>query len=84
MGVGVIARKARGLVVVSMCTTIPFITDPSIAEAVAAWKVAVFCCDQGFPSVILEGDALEIVQAFRQEGPSWSRYGQIIAYSVLG
>jgi hypothetical protein len=59
----------------------PFITDPSIAEAVATWKATVFCCDQGFQSVILEGDALEIVQAFRQEGPSWSKYGQIIANS---
>lgn len=38
MGVGVIARDERGLVVAFMCTTIPFITDPSIAEAVAAWK----------------------------------------------
>jgi hypothetical protein len=27
----------------------------------------------------LEGDALEVVTALRQEGPSWSKFGQLIA-----
>lgn len=70
MGVGVVVRDAGGQVVAAMCTTIPFITDLSIAEAVAAWKAAIFYCEQGHQRVILKGDALKLVQALRHEGPS--------------
>lgn len=68
IGMRVIASDARGLVVASMCGTIPFIIDPTIAEAVAAWKAIVFYCEQGFQRLILEGDALEIVQVFGRRG----------------
>jgi hypothetical protein len=78
MGVGVIALDEWGSVVASMCDIIPFITDPTIAEAVAASKAVVFCSEQCFQRIILEGDALEIVQGLRQEGPSWQRYGHLL------
>lgn len=76
IGVGVVARDERGGFVASFCTTVPFITNPALAEAVAAWKAIGFCYEQDFPRLILEGDALDIVQGLRQEGPSWCRYGQ--------
>lgn len=78
MGVGVIARDVEGLILASMYTTVPFITDPSVVEAVATWKAVVFCIEKGFQRIYLKGDALEIVQALRQEAPSWSQYGQLI------
>lgn len=78
MGVGVLAHDARGKVVASLCTIVPFITDSAIAGAVAAWKVIEFCCDQGFQRLILERDALEIVVALKQVGPSWTQFGQLI------
>jgi hypothetical protein len=78
MGVGVIVRDERGDVLATLCTTIPFVTDPTIAEAIAAWKAVELGCELGFQRVILEGDALEIVKALRQAEPSWSRYGQLI------
>lgn len=61
-----------------MATVVPFIIDPTTAEAVAAWKAVAFCSDLGFQLVIFEGDALEIVNALRQDSPCWSRYGQMI------
>jgi hypothetical protein len=39
---------------------------------------AVFGVELGYQRIILEGDALEIVQALRNKDPSWSRYGQLI------
>jgi hypothetical protein len=43
----VIVRDAEGLVLAAMSTTVPFITDPSIAEVVAAWKAVGFCQNLG-------------------------------------
>jgi hypothetical protein len=74
----VVARDARGSVVVAMCKTIPSIMDPTTAEAMAAWHAVDFSCVQGFQRLILEGDALAIVQSLRQQEPSWTRYGQFI------
>jgi ribonuclease HI len=78
MGVGVIARDSTGQVLASMCTTMPFITDPTVAEAVAAWRAVQFCIEHDFQDIFLEGDALEIVQALHQDTPNRSRYGQLI------
>ena len=55
---------ALGAIVASLATTVPFITDPTVVEAVAAWK-AIVCIDLGFQRVIFEIDALEIVNALR-------------------
>jgi hypothetical protein len=53
MGVGVIVWDDAELVLVSMCTTAPFIFNPTVAEAVAAWKAVVFCCELA-PTLIVE------------------------------
>lgn len=79
MGVGVIARDANVLVLANMCTTIPHITDPIIAEVVGAWKAVALCYDLRVQQAIIEGDALEIVQAQKKEEPLWCWYGQQIA-----
>jgi hypothetical protein len=65
--------KSKGIT-----TTIPFITDPTVAKVVVAWKGVAFCRTLGFQRVIFEGDALEIVNALRQDSPCWSHYGQMI------
>jgi hypothetical protein len=38
MGVGVIVRDAEGTVLRAMCAIVPFITDPTVAEAVGLWR----------------------------------------------
>lgn len=78
MGVGVIIRDAEGLVLASLCSTLPSITNPTIAEAIAAWKAAELCHAMGLQRVILEGDALTIVQGLQQETPSWCQYGLLL------
>jgi ribonuclease HI len=50
---------------------------PAIAEATAALRAAILCHDLGLNKVILEGDALQIVQALNREGPHWSSYGHL-------
>lgn len=70
MGVGALARDERGGFVAAFCTIVTFVTDPTIAEAVVAWKTIEFCCAQGYSCLILEGDSLEVVQGLKRVGPS--------------
>ncbi|GLT54196.1 hypothetical protein SLA2020_274150 [Shorea laevis] len=62
MGVGVILRDATGGVQAAWCCSVPFITHPSTAEALALWKAVVFCLDLGYQRLHLEGDALRDCQ----------------------
>jgi hypothetical protein len=48
MGVGIIARDDGGAVVAAMCASRPYITDPAMAEAMAAWMLAGFSHRLGF------------------------------------
>lgn len=63
MEVRVIIRDAEGFVRASMCTSVLYIIDPTVAEAVAAWKAITLVCELGFQRVLFEGDALKIVLA---------------------
>jgi hypothetical protein len=38
MGVGVIIRDSMGKIFASMCMSLPYIIDPTMAEAYAVWK----------------------------------------------
>lgn len=68
MGVEVIFRDHEGNVLANMCSSKPYIFDPIVVEAYAAWKVVEFSIDLGILNIILEGDVLEIVNALRIEG----------------
>jgi hypothetical protein len=50
---------------------------PTVAKALAAWTTAVFNKDLTLQQVLFEGDALQIVQALKSGGRSWSRLGQL-------
>jgi ribonuclease HI len=78
MGVGTVLRDAAGRVLAAMCCSIPFINEPSTAEAIALWKAVSFCVELGIPRLHMEGDSLEVVQALQQPESCWSRYGQLI------
>lgn len=45
MGMVVKARNYQGKVLATMCTTMSFIIDPTIVEALAAWKAVELCKD---------------------------------------
>lgn len=74
MGVRVIIRDAEGLVLASLCSIVPFIMDPTIVEAIVAWKAVELCHALGLQRVIMEGDALAVAKGLRQEAPSWCQY----------
>ncbi|GLT53434.1 hypothetical protein SLA2020_267040 [Shorea laevis] len=65
MGIGVIARDPTGEVVAMMFAPRSHIIVPEIAEAVVALKAVTFCRELGLSKVVLEGDALQIVQALK-------------------
>lgn len=67
MGVGLIARDSTEKVPSSMCYYIPYLTDPSTAEAYAVWQVVELCRDMGFQGVMLEGDAQVIMMALTSD-----------------
>lgn len=54
------------------------ITAPEIVEAVAALKEVTFCRELGLSKVILEGDALQVVNALKASTSNWSPYGHLI------
>jgi hypothetical protein len=49
--------------------------DPASAEALAAGKAAELCHRLGLEKVILEGDAVEVVAAFRCDGGGLGHFG---------
>lgn len=75
---GIIAKDHDGNILASMCSTKPYISDPFVAEVVAAWKVVKFRRELGFQNIMMEGDMPEIVHALQKEGCCWSMYGQLI------
>jgi ribonuclease HI len=68
MGVGVVVRGHNGKLKGAYSTIAPGITDPDVAEAMAAWQAAKFCAVQGFQNIIFEGDSLHTVSALKTLG----------------
>jgi ribonuclease HI len=83
MGIGIIARDHNRNIVAAFVATRLYITDPSSAEALAAWKMAELCVMLGLNNVLLEGDSLEVVQALCKEDSTWGRYGALISDAKL-
>jgi hypothetical protein len=71
MGVGIIVRDHNGHVWASMCTTKPYVTDPTVAVEL--------CRELGLQAILLEGNAKEIVSAMENGGDSLGRYRRIVA-----
>jgi hypothetical protein len=78
IGIGAIVRDHNGEVLAMLCETMAFINDPVTAEALAARRGAELCQSLGILKLVLEGDALQIVQALRSTGDRWCPYGLII------
>jgi hypothetical protein len=63
IGMGAIARDHSGNVIAMTSGPLGAVHDPSLAEALAARRVAKLSFELGLQTGILEGDALEVVQA---------------------
>lgn len=66
------------MVLASICMSISYIIDPTMAETYAAWNAVFFGRDLGIRNVIMEGDALKIIHAFQTKDQLLQRYGTLI------
>jgi hypothetical protein len=78
IGMGVVARDHEGRVIAMTCGPHLHISDPPMAEAMAAREAVQLGRFLGGRRFILEGDALEVVSALRKEEDSMGSIGQII------
>ncbi|XP_059429029.1 uncharacterized protein LOC132162828 [Corylus avellana] len=78
MGVGIVVRNHDGEVLLTKCMVQDHITDPTIAEAIAARASVELVRQLGFQSVIFEGDSLVVVKALSSEDRCWSQFGMLI------
>jgi hypothetical protein len=68
MGIGLIVRDHAGGVVAMACETKDHIQDLAIVEAIAARRDVELSAELGIRRLLLEGDALKIVQALNSSG----------------
>jgi ribonuclease HI len=78
MGLGIIVRDHEGAVIAAKCSTHTHVSDPVTAEIIAAWTAARFIVQQGYGNVILEGDALGVVQSLQSEDLCWAPAGHLL------
>ena len=60
-GMEVVARDSDGMVVGAFESCVKDMIDPTTVEALAAVKALTFAKDMGFQKIILEGDALAVI-----------------------
>lgn len=77
MGIGVIVRDSQSEVLPTLSSPKAFITNPTIAEATATLRAVSFVQELGFFSMILEGDAFQIVQALKKDGVNRSKFNHL-------
>lgn len=68
----------RGDVQAAMAQVIPYLTDPTVAESMAAWRAVSFCRECGFSKMLLEGDSLMVVSELCKINPCTSSYGALM------
>ncbi|XP_042958139.1 uncharacterized protein LOC122293700 [Carya illinoinensis] len=78
VGIGLVARDHEGKVLVTKQFLVSCIPDPLLAEALGAFQAASLAKDLEFSPVILEGDALRIVNGINQQVERWDRVGMVM------
>ncbi|XP_041000308.1 uncharacterized protein LOC121246267 [Juglans microcarpa x Juglans regia] len=75
MGVGVVVRNLEGCVIATSRSLFP---DTKLDEAVAALRAVLYCKQLGISRLLIEGDALNVVNDLNKETMDWSTAGLII------
>jgi ribonuclease HI len=73
MGVGVKGESCAAVV-----SSMPFICDPEVAEAMAAWRAFALCEEIGVHRAVLEGDSLNVVKAINSSEACWRPCGMMV------
>jgi hypothetical protein len=79
MGMGIVARDRLGVVKAAMCAVVPYIRDPTVAEAIGARRAVQFGQEMGFSLIELEGDAREIILALGNPTEAANIYGNLVS-----
>ena len=77
-GVGVVLRDSNGAVLASCVEKIDQVYKPEDTEALAALKAVTFAHELGFQNVVLEGDALSLIQALKSQEQNLSPWGLLL------
>jgi ribonuclease HI len=72
IGYDLIIRDFEGIVLAAQSTTKNFLVTPEVAEALTALHDVETCKELGFYDIILEGDALQIVNPIKVTWNNWS------------
>jgi hypothetical protein len=78
ISIGVIFRDCKEKVLAILLAPNDNIIDHGIAKAITALGATIFCRELGHQRVVLEGDALQVVQALRKEDKNLSKYCHLI------
>ncbi|KAF5468805.1 hypothetical protein F2P56_012925 [Juglans regia] len=78
MGIGVVVTNWEGRVMATLRSSRKLVPDAKLAEAVAALRAVLFCKQLGISRLLLEGDALNVVNDLNREEVDWSAKGMII------
>jgi hypothetical protein len=60
----------QGMMTATRSHTICIIAEPMVAEAIVVFNAVEFNCDLGLPSIMFEGDSLQIVIAVKDTCPN--------------
>ncbi|XP_042944508.1 uncharacterized protein LOC122278379 [Carya illinoinensis] len=78
VGIGLVARDHEGRILVTKQLIISSIPDPLLAEGLGAFQAASLARDMEFSPVILEGDAVQIVNGINHQLERWDRVGMVM------
>lgn len=78
VGMGVVVRDCEGRVKAAKSLTKLGNIDPTMGEAMAAFQAVSLCQALGVPTLILEGDALRVVNALNSKDIDYSKMGHIV------
>jgi ribonuclease HI len=78
IGYGLIIRDFEGVVLAVRSTTKNFLVTSKVTKVLVALHVVETCKEMGFHDIILEGDALQIVNVIKAPGKIWSSFGHIV------
>jgi ribonuclease HI len=78
IGLGTIVRDERGEFVEAETNYRKMQVEPVVAETLAALQALNLCTERGYQSVIMEGDALQVINLINSVEPCNSGYGHLV------
>jgi ribonuclease HI len=78
IGLGAIVRDERGEFVEAETNYLKMQVEPVVAESLAALRALNLCTERGYQNVIMEGDALQVINLINSVEPCNSGFGHLI------